>query len=239
MFKLFCVLLVAVLFTAYVRGNGNDDDDFNLRAEAEVIKVMNKYMLALNGLTEYSSGPNCNFAAVNVAGLSAAASTLIDTFISNDIKSFFVQQTTAGVPGPIIVSNLTVGGPADPSVGQPALTNSSVLKAYLKSYYVGFSGFFFSAPFWWMLSAPVVTINHHDTAYGGRTTAHLQANNENKGFFCAGTRGFRIQFSLYQHVFVKENGTWKFIHFGEDNKGMINIDTAVITQVQPVFPPGA
>jgi len=233
----FLLLLLLVAMAVLVGADWNEGDQ---EMEAQVMKVVNSYMLALNGLVEFSSGPNCNLSAVNVAGLSAAASSVIDQFFSDHIQGFVVIQTTAAVPNGGVVSNISVGSAAIPALSQPAIPNSAALKAYLKTYFVGFSGFFFSSPFWWMISAPVVTIVRHDPAYGGRLTAHVDANNENKGYFCSsGQRGFRIQFSRYRHVFVQEDDTWKYIHFGEDNKGMINIAPSVITQVQPVFPNGA
>jgi len=227
-----------VLLVSSIRGQVIVDI-IDQELEAQVQKVVNNYMLGLNALVEYGVGPSCDLSTVNVVGLTAAATAHINQFFSDSVQAFVVTQNTASVPNPAAgaVSNISIGTAAIPAIGQPAIHTCADLKNYLKSYFVGFSGFFFSSPFWWLLSAPVVTIVRRDAAYGNRLTAHVDANNENKGFFCAGSqRGFRIQYSRYSHVLIQEAGTWKFIKFGEDNKGMVTLDASGIVQTQPQFP---
>ncbi len=234
MFKNILFFVVVFLGLFVIHADGPLNPRFSDEA---VIRTLNNYVLDLNRLAEYALPSNCNSSGLDLVGLTSAANNIINNYFSTSIRDFVVIQSTSTAPNAGIVSNLTVGGDAVPAIGQPAFPDSQALFDYLKTYYVGFTGFFFSRPFYWLLSSPVVTqIKLRDPVFDGATTAYVTANNENKGFFCVGTtRGYRIQFSQYNHVFVygEDTGAWKFIRFGERNNAMIHLNTSVITQVNP------
>jgi len=189
--------------------------------DTEVMETLHSYILSLNGLAGYSSGPDCNFARVNLPALTVAARNLVDTFFSKQIRSFVVRQITiADLPTATLLANISLGAAPVRATGQPAITTSAVLFHYLKSYFASSFGFSFSSPSLWNLSTVAVTINNRDPVYGNQMTAYVEANGDLEGFLCseqgAENRSERRQLITYRSILAKEYGEWKYIRFGED-----------------------
>jgi len=229
LFVLFAVLF-ALLFTSCVVA----DDDV-AKVALDVMFTMNNYVIDLNRLVEYGTPPardnatKCNASAVDNVGLQNAANILVEKYFSKNVRQYLVVQDTATTPQQVVL-NFTVD-PAGPFPDSTALFNT------LKGFY-GLFPKFFSPPFYWLLSAPLITDYQKKNAdWNDKSTVQFLANNENKGFMCADgvNRIYRVQESEYQHLLVLEDGSWKFAKFIEVNKNMVTYDVNIVTQLQPQF----
>jgi len=239
---LLTLLALVLLFAGESRAQAQVFLPFSPEA---VIQTLNEYGTALNALVEYALPSTCNPAAINSAGLTAAATSLVQQFFSQNIKSYVVINQTAITNGFGIVTNYTVGAgqTATSILGQQVpIHTGAALNTFLQGYYYDFTAFFFSRPFWWTVDKPVVTaMNLVDPKFNGATTAYITLSDVNEGFACnlaasPPTRIYQKQQSIYRHVMVLEfsglQAVWRFLEFEEINKNKV-IFPQLPLQVQP------
>lgn len=231
MFNITIFALLALAIFGSVHATRNNDNFGSLLNEAAVIEMLNNYGTDLNELAEYALGSTCSPASVDSARLDADAQLFVQKYFSRNIRTYLVVQDTRGFT-PVTVLNVSVGSPAQPLVGAPAIPNSAALYNWLPGGYAGFFKAFFSRPFFWTFDKPIVTdIKFRDPAFDGATTAYITASNVNEGFACNNaftanpTRIYRKQQSVYHHVMVLEgdyrSSAWRFIAFTETNKNSV------------------
>jgi hypothetical protein len=226
-----CVLLLSI----GVARAGNGDDDIS---RSGVINFLNSYSQDLNALVEFGPGTSCNTSLIDTVRATAAGQALVQKYFSTDIQSYIVYKETAVTPLALFLNYSVVPGVSSTNGATILFPTTADLYAKMLSFYGTNIPASFSAPWYWLLSSPVVEITKRDRDFDRATTARITVIDTNQGFACVGSppaRIYRTSQNIYHHV-AKWNddlNRWEFVVFQETLKVRVDTSTSIITQVTP------
>lgn len=234
MFAKASLFLVALLLLSAAGTVRADNDDISISG---VMNTLNSYSQDLNGLVEFGVGYSCNLSTIDTVRASAAGAALVRKYFSQtDFKSYIVYKQTAVTPITLFLNYSVVPGVSSTSGATTLFPSNADLYAKMLTFYGTNIPASFSAPWYWLLSAPVVTIVKRDRDFGRATTAYITVTDTNQGYACVnGVRIYRLSHNVYHHVMAYDDDTnsWKFVVFQETLKSRVDFNTSVVTQVTP------
>lgn len=217
------ISLLLCLVIAFPLSSGAPSSIFD---RTELIQALGTYGNKVNALAQYS--PITCGGSANTSGLAAAAHDLVfSTFSGKHLKYY----RTAG-PAPI---NFTLGGDFV-FIGPPVpLSNTTIFRKELVTFYQFIFSSVFSRPNHWLYSTPTIDFKHSNPAFDHAPTATVVVENESRAFVCSGSdRVFQVYFNTFEHVFCwdRKEG-WRICGFFENNKGIFTQPASAFTQLYP------